>query len=155
MILAERLDDLPGDITGHGRTAAVHLLQGIDKLGAWSFFQQVTCRSRSKGIIDVICVFIDRQHDELGLLKKRLQFANGFHSTDAWQVDIHEHDIRTQFTKRCKGSFGIAPLADELESGRTSDPTRKNFAGLCVVFNDSYGDAHVGFILHCFRKRLS
>lgn len=116
--------------------------EGGQELGAGCLLQEVTGGASGERIIDVIGIFVHREHDELGSGEDRFELADGLDTTDAREIDVHEDDIGLQELEFGEGGFGRTPLTGEAEAGCAHNPAGQDFARLGVVLDEGNGDGH-------------
>src|SRR5436190_5555696 len=125
-----------GDLHGHGRTADVNLLDGLDEFGWRHIFEEVTARATSQCIEDQIALFVGGEHEDLKLGKPGFETGDAFDAAHAWEIDVHEHDIRDFRRNRAESRFGVGVSADATEVGGAAKQLGKAFASAATVFND-------------------
>ena len=131
-----------GDVSGHGRTATMHLLDRFQKFGTFRSLEKVSVGAGSQGAKNVVGVFVDREHDDLELGDQLFQLADAFDAVDAGQIDVHQNNLGTNFGQFLDGFFGGAVVTKALEAISAIQHAGERVAQLFVVFDDGDGDGH-------------
>ena len=140
--LLEGLDDFAGDVGAHGGAAGHDFAEGFEELVAFGVLEHVAGGAGGEGFENVIGVFVDGKHHELGVGKKRLEFADAFDAAEAGEVDVAENNARLEFGNFWEGGFNGAELRDAFEIRGAIDPLGPDLAIGGVVFDDGNGGAH-------------
>jgi len=71
-----------------------------------------------------------------------LQLPDTLHAVHAGQIDVHQHDIRTNLGQILQCILGIGILAQTAKAIRRLSTRAKGRTQLVVVFDDGNGDGH-------------
>ena len=93
-VLPKHLKDLPCDVRRHRRTTPKCLLHRLKELLRHDRLCNVSTCSHADRAKNVCIIFIDTQNNNLYARMFPLQKLYCFDSIDAWQPDIHEHNVR-------------------------------------------------------------
>lgn len=110
------LGDFAGDVSGHGRTAAMNFANGFQQFGALGALEKVAVGAGGEGAEDIIGVFVDGEHDDLESRDKLFQLAHAFDAVDAREIDVHENNFRPDFRNVLDGIFGVAVMTEAFEA---------------------------------------
>src|ERR1035438_6627999 len=94
--MAKGLHYLAGNMASHWRAAGMHSLDGFEQFLTGRQLEQIPTGSGGQGVKHALGVLIDRQHDELNYRMSQLDLAHALDAIHARQINVHEHDIRSE-----------------------------------------------------------
>ena len=103
--LLEALDDFAGDVAGHGRTAAMDVLDGAKEFFRRCGFEEVTGGAVGKGFEDLLGVFVNGEHDDLATGLGGFEFADAVDAAHPGKIDVHEDDFGFYFRDASESFF--------------------------------------------------
>ena len=124
----------------------MRVAEGSQQFGGRGALEQIAAGPGGQRIEDVLCVFIDREHDDLELRGGLFEAADAFDTVHAGQVDVHEDHLRLAGRDVRQGVLGVGVLAEATEALGPVDQTAQRVAHLVVVFDNAHGDRHGGKI---------
>lgn len=116
----EVLDDFLCYRAGHGRASAIRVADGFEQLFGRAGFDEVTVGARFEGFEDAVAVFIDRDHDDLDFREQTFEFADALDARHAWQLDVHEYDVRQVFWNMFQSLLACGEVSDAFDVRRAA-----------------------------------
>ncbi len=89
-IAMKRLDDHPGNLTAHRRTAAADFFQGVVQIGRHGAFQQIAVRAGFERQKNQLLVIHRGQDDDPGFWQQILELRGAFNAGHARQKNVHQ-----------------------------------------------------------------
>ena len=149
----KRLDDLARDLAAHGCAARMHVANGFQQFRRRRSFEQITRGSGGKRLENLFRILIDREHDDVGGERLRLELPDTLHATHAGKVDVHEHDIRLHRRQLVQRFLRARVTAEAAEIPRASQDANQRVPDARIIFHDRYRDAHsMSFNSVCFQQ---
>ena len=150
--LLKVVDDLAGDLHGHGRAAGVDLFDGLEDFGGGHVLKQVAAGAVAQRIKDQIAVLVGRQHQHLDLGQPLFEAGDTLDAAHAGQVDVHQHDVRLLGGNSLQGLLAIPVRTDAAKRRRTAQQLRQALAGAPAIFDDGDFDRHRVCVRFCARR---
>jgi hypothetical protein len=89
----EVVNNLAGDLHGHGCSAGMDLLDRLDEFGGRHVFKKVTAGAASQGVENEVAFLVSGEHEDLDFREAFFEAGNTFDAAHSREVDVHEDHI--------------------------------------------------------------
>ena len=136
----ERANDFAGDGTGHGRAAAMHVLDGFEQFAGRQPLEHVPAGPGGQCLEDLVGVLIDRQHHDLDLRHQSFEAPRAFDAADATHMDVHQHHVGLVFGQMFQRRLAAVIYAHTPKTGRSIHKGGDGLAQLFLVIHNGYSN---------------
>jgi len=137
----------------HIALVAAHRRNGINKVAAHRAFHYISLCANVECPPDVILLLMRGQHNDRDRRVLLNDYLGRLVAAQAWQLDIHQHDVRLHFVNDLYGFTSVSYLYQHLECRVDSQDDTYQFPYLWVVVHDNDFTDHGVTSRHAVNER--
>jgi hypothetical protein len=132
----EPIHDLASDGRGHGGTALVQLLNGLEELGGRAFLDEVAIGTGFQRFEDMVVIFEDGEHHEASVRERSFEPTDAIDAGHSGEVNIHEDDVGFEGGKLCESFFSALACGEALKTWSAFEKKEEGLAFVGAILDE-------------------